>query len=90
MLNLGLLLSPPHCCRRHASRTRFYYGTTDAWCPLSFFRRLRDALPELDYVVDERGTEHAFVLGSSEEMGEVVAEFARMDYGGGGAKERVS
>ena len=38
--------------------------------------------------MDERGTEHAFVLGSSEEMGEVVAEFARMDYGGGGGKER--
>ena len=44
--------------------------------------------PELDYVVDERGTEHAFVLGSSEEMGEVVAEFVRMDYGGG--REKVS
>ena len=59
---------------------RFYYGTTDAWCPLEFFRRLRDAVPELDYVVDERGTEHAFVLGSSEEMAEVVAQFVRKDY----------
>ena len=61
---------------------RLYYGATDGWCPLSFCRRLRHALPELDCVVDERGTEHAFVLGSSEEMGEVVAEFVRRDYGG--------
>ena len=62
---------------------RFYYGTTDGWCPLSFFRRLRDAVPQLDYVVDERvpPTEHAFVLGSSEAMAEIVAGFMRMDYG---------
>ena len=38
---------------------------------------------QLDYVVDARvpPTEHAFVLGSSEEMGAVVADFVKMDYG---------
>ena len=37
----------------------------------------------MDYVVDGRvpPTEHAFVLGSSEEMGEVVADFMKTDYG---------
>ena len=40
---------------------------------------------QLDYVVDARvpPTEHAFVLGSSEEMGAVVADFMKMDYGVG-------
>ena len=60
----------------------FFWAETQA----NFF--LLNCHPELDYVVDERGTEHAFVLGSSEEMGEVVADFVRMDYGGG--REKVS
>ena len=65
--------------RRNVDRMRFYYGTTDGWCPLSFYERLKKSVPELDAVVDQRGFEHAFVLNSSDEMGEIVGEWWRKD-----------
>ena len=65
--------------RRHAAKMRLYYGTTDAWCPLEFYERLKAKVPELNAVVDKWGFEHAFVLNSSKEMGVIVAEWFKQD-----------
>ncbi len=65
--------------RRHASKMRFYYGTSDGWCPLSFYERLKASVPELDAVVCSRGFEHAFVLKSSKDKGNIIAEWMRND-----------
>lgn len=66
--------------RRHVDSIRFYYGTTDSWCPLEFYERLKRSLPELDAVVCDKNYDHAFVLNYSDGMGEIIAQWMRRDY----------
>ena len=56
----------------NVSKLRFYYGTTDAWVPLSYYHEMKDVFPEGDVHLCEEGYEHAFVIKNSEEMGLVV------------------
>lgn len=60
--------------------SRFYYGTIDNWCPLSFYESLKEKVPNMNAVVCEKKMEHAFVLSSSNEMGEIVAEWCSEDF----------
>lgn len=66
--------------RRHVDSMRFYYGTTDSWCPLEFYHQLKSSVPTLNAVICEKNYEHAFVLYSSVEIGEIIAQWMRKDY----------
>jgi len=56
----------------NSSKLRFYYGTTDAWVPISYYREMKELFPDGDIRLCEEGYEHAFVIRSSEEMALVV------------------
>jgi len=56
----------------NVSKLRFYYGTTDAWVPLSYYHEMKEVFPEGDIHLCEEGYEHAFVIQNSEEMALVV------------------
>ena len=53
----------------NVSKLRFFYGTTDAWVPMSYYREMKEVFPEGDVHLCEEGYEHAFVIKNSEEMG---------------------
>lgn len=54
-----------------------YYGTTDGWVPIKYYEELKKQIPDIDAVLDDRKTEHAFVLKSSEPMAKIVEEMIR-------------
>lgn len=56
----------------HVSALRFYYGTTDAWVPMSYYYEMKEVFPEGDIHLCEEGYEHAFVVSNSEEIGLVL------------------
>ncbi len=53
----------------------FYYGATDNWCPVQYYRDIRKDFPEGDIRLCERGIRHAFVLDAGEEMANMTAEW---------------
>ena len=70
---LMALLSPvADFIQANSSKLRFYYGTTDAWVPISYYREMKELFPDGDIRLCEEGYEHAFVIRSSEEMALVV------------------
>lgn len=56
----------------NVSKLRFYYGTTDAWVPISYYHEMKETFPEGDIHLCEEGYEHAFVIQNSEEMALVL------------------
>jgi len=52
----------------HLSQLRFYYGTTDAWVPTSYYQEMKDVFPDGDIQLCQEGYEHAFVIKNSEDM----------------------
>ena len=58
--------------RANLHRLMFYYGTTDAWCPVSYYEDMRKAHPTGDIRLDTKKMEHAFCLESSVEMAKIL------------------
>lgn len=56
---------------------KFYYGASDGWVPVKYYKELKEKVPGLEAEVDTKKIEHAFVLRSSNEMGNIVAEWIR-------------
>lgn len=56
-------------------RLKFYYGTTDGWVPVKFYRELMQMVPEVDAELCTRSYEHAFVLKAASQMGFMVGEW---------------
>lgn len=63
---------------RNKHRIKFYYGATDGWTPLAYYKQLKERIPDVDASIDNRQINHAFVLRSSVEMGNIVAEWISM------------
>ncbi len=62
------------CC--HFSLPRFYFGTNDAWCPMSYVEDTRCRLGEnLRHVICDQDVAHAFVLGHAEPIAKVTAQW---------------
>ena len=56
-------------------RLSFYFGRTDHWCPQEYYHDMKRNYPSLDARLCENGYSHAFVLGESTHMADVVAEW---------------
>lgn len=61
--------------RANQHRLKFYYGSTDGWVPVKYYRELKQKLPEVDAELCTRKYEHAFVLKSASQMGFMVGEW---------------
>lgn len=60
---------------KHKEMLTFYYGATDGWTPVSYVKRLREKIPEIDAQLCVCGYAHAFVLRSSVSVGTLVANW---------------
>ncbi|KXJ69269.1 hypothetical protein RP20_CCG028031 [Aedes albopictus] len=56
-------------------RLKFYYGTTDGWVPVKYYKELKQKVPDADAELCTRKMEHAFVLRSAAQMGFMVGEW---------------
>ncbi|XP_063699444.1 lipid droplet-associated hydrolase-like [Culicoides brevitarsis] len=56
---------------------KFYYGTTDHWCPTSYYYDLLEKIPEIDAQLDELGMAHAFNVRKGPEMAAICAEWIK-------------
>lgn len=54
---------------------KLYYGKNDGWVPPECVHQIRDRIPNVDAVVDDKNINHAFVLKKSEVMGSMVGEW---------------
>lgn len=58
--------------RANLHRLMFYYGTTDDWCPVSYYQDMMKMHPTGDIRLDTRKMDHAFCLESSVEMAKIL------------------
>lgn len=56
---------------------KFYYGTTDHWCPKTYFYDLKKSVPDIDADLDELGMAHAFNVRKGPEMAAICAQWIR-------------
>ena len=59
----------------HIDKLIFYYGTSDAWCPTSYYEDLKRRYgdEERSHIeLCKRGFQHAFVLRQSTEVANLV------------------
>ena len=62
------------CILRHKDRLVFYYGTTDAWCPVHFYDELLSRCPGVSAYVCKNSLEHGFMLRQGKITAEVCAK----------------
>lgn len=63
--------------RENVHLLKFYYGTTDGWVPVKYFNEIKEKIPGIDAQLDTKKIDHAFVLRSSTEMGNIVAQWIK-------------
>lgn len=63
--------------RENVHLLKLYYGTTDGWVPVKYYKEIRETVPGIDAMLDTKKIEHAFILRSSTEMGNMVAEWIK-------------
>lgn len=51
-----------------------YYGTTDGWVPLEYWKNMAQNHPDVKCMVCERRIDHAFVLRYSNEMADILSD----------------
>ncbi|RKO89069.1 hypothetical protein BDK51DRAFT_15729, partial [Blyttiomyces helicus] len=61
----------------HQDKLVMYYGRTDKWCPLDHHEKMKSLVPDAEIYLCDRGLQHAFVLGGSEAMGEIVSTWIK-------------
>lgn len=61
--------------KEHLPKLTFYYGKTDGWCPVKYYEDMKKDFPEGDIRLCEKGISHAFVLGFSQEVAAIVADW---------------
>ncbi|XP_073481433.1 lipid droplet-associated hydrolase [Aquarana catesbeiana] len=52
----------------------FYYGASDHWCPVQYYKDLKKDFPDGDIWLCSRGIRHAFVLDSSKEVASIIVD----------------
>lgn len=58
--------------QKNLSKLIFYHGSTDKWCPVSYYEGFKKRFPDGDIRLCKDGHEHAFVLESAEQVGRMV------------------
>jgi len=55
-----------------------YFGATDKWCPLEYVEGMKAKFPNLQHKICDKGIDHAFVVSSSEDMGEIFCDLVQL------------
>ena len=61
---------------------RFYFGTTDGWCPMSYVEDMKTKLGDnIDAHICTEGIEHAFVIKGSHKMADIASNWHKEKQG---------
>ena len=58
--------------QRNIDKLMMYYGTSDRWCPVSYYEDMIRIYPDADIRLCQRDIQHAFVLRDSTQMADIV------------------
>lgn len=61
--------------KRNKDKMKFYYGKSDGWVPISYYRKLRQDIPTVNAELCTRNFQHHFVLHDSVPVGKMVASW---------------
>uniref|UniRef100_T1JCR1 Lipid droplet-associated hydrolase n=1 Tax=Strigamia maritima TaxID=126957 RepID=T1JCR1_STRMM len=64
--------------KSNLSKLIFYYGSTDRWCPVSYYEKVKELFPLADIKLCDKNIDHAFVLQSSAEVAKMVVKWIEM------------
>lgn len=64
---------------KHADKLWFYYGATDGWVPVKYYKNLISKHPNLNAQLCQRGFKHSFVLKDDVDMGHIVGDLINED-----------
>jgi hypothetical protein len=67
------------CVRRFNGKLRFYFGSSDHWCPVEYYHDTKQKVPDVRAQLCSRNIPHAFVLGYSVETAEEVVNWLKTD-----------
>ena len=62
-----------------SNKIRIYSGSSDPWCPLEYPTHLKEKVPELNIKFCQENIPHAFVLGRSEDVANIVSDWINTD-----------
>nr|DBA25736.1 TPA: hypothetical protein GDO54_010086 [Pyxicephalus adspersus] len=60
--------------KNNLNKLIFYYGASDHWCPVQYYKDLKKDFPDGDIWLCSRGIRHAFVLDSSKEVASIIID----------------
>ncbi|XP_011866390.1 PREDICTED: UPF0554 protein C2orf43 homolog [Vollenhovia emeryi] len=64
---------------KHTDKLWLYYGASDGWAPVKYFRNIKSKYPDLNAHLCQRGLQHSFVLNDDVVMGRIVADVINED-----------
>ncbi|KAL0131786.1 hypothetical protein PUN28_002971 [Cardiocondyla obscurior] len=64
---------------QHANKLWLYYGATDGWVPVKYYKNIMSKHPDLNAQLCQRGFQHSFVLKDDVEMGNIIADLLNED-----------
>lgn len=59
---------------KYADKLWFYYGATDGWTPVKYYKNMISKHPNLNAQLCQRGFQHSFVLKNDVDMGHIVGD----------------
>lgn len=59
---------------KHADKLWFYYGASDGWVPVKYYKNIMSRHPNLNAQLCQRGLQHSFVLKDDVDMGHIVGD----------------
>lgn len=64
---------------KHTNKLWLYYGTSDGWVPMKYYKNIMSKHPDLNAQLCQRGFQHSFVLKDYVGMGHIVGDLINED-----------
>lgn len=64
---------------KHADKLWFYYGASDNWVPMKYYKNMISRHPDLNAQLCQRGFQHSFVLKDDIDMGRIIGDLINED-----------
>jgi len=64
---------------KHIDKLWFYYGASDGWVPVKYYKNIMSKYPDLNAQLCQRGFQHTFVLKNDEDMGHIIGDLINED-----------
>lgn len=64
---------------KHADKLWLYYGASDGWVPVKYYKNMISRHPDLNAQLCQRGFRHSFVLKNDVDMGHIIGDLINED-----------